>query len=317
MGISIFFEINEIPIFDLKVGYKFIVGKSDYKQYENISEKLGFKKDDKLLIIHADDLGLSRSVNKASFDALKKGHVNSASIMMTCKHINEVGKFAIENPEIDLGLHLTVTSEWRDYKWDGVLDSSKIPSMIDNKGHLFNNKKKFVLYANPYDLKNELQAQIDLAKSIGIRPSHIDSHEGALFFKQDLFKVYLEIGEENKLPVFVPKLVATHFDKDFPKPKNVVIVENFFMASPKIEFSDWENYYITILNNLKPGLSEIIVHLGIDDNEMQNITIEHPNFGSEWRNLDYDVVSSEKFQDAIETNNVKLVTWRQIQNVIY
>ena len=72
ISISIFFEINEIPIFDLKVGYKFITGKSDYKQYENISEKLGYSKDDKLLIIHADDLGLSRSVNKASFSALKK-----------------------------------------------------------------------------------------------------------------------------------------------------------------------------------------------------------------------------------------------------
>ena len=317
ISFSIFFEINEIPIFDLKVGYKFITGKSDYKQYENISEKLGYSKDDKLLIIHADDLGLSRSVNKASFSALKKGHINSASVMMTCEYIDEVGKFAIENPEIDLGLHLTVTSEWRDYKWDGVSDSSIIPSMIDKKGHLYDNKKKFVLNANPSDLKKELQSQIDFAISIGINPSHIDSHEGALFFNQDLFKTYLEIGEENKLPVFVPKLVAAHFDNEFPKPKNVVVIENFFMASPEIEFSDWENYYTGILNNLEPGLSEIIVHLGFDDKEMQDITVDHPNFGSKWRNLDYDVISSEKFQNALDNNNIKLVTWREIQNVIY
>ena len=317
ISVFIYFEINEIPIYNIKVAYKFISGVSDYEQYEGLAEKLGYSESDKLLIIHADDLGLSRSVNKATFSALKKGDINSASVMMTCKHINEVGKLAIENPELDLGLHLTVTSEWRDYKWDGVSDSALIPSMIDSKGHLYDNKKKFVLNANPSDLKKELQAQIDLAKSIGIKPTHIDSHEGALFFNQDLFKAYLEIGEVNKLPVFVPKLVAAHFDKHFPKPKNVVIVENFYMASPDIKFSDWENYYINILNNLKPGLSEIIVHLGFDDKEMQDITVDHPNFGSKWRNLDYDIVSSEKFKEALENNNINLVTWREIQNIIY
>ena len=167
------------------------------------------------------------------------------------------------------------------------------------------------------DLKKELQAQIDLAKSIGIKPTHIDSHEGALFFDQSIFKTYLDIGEENQLPVFVPKEVAVHFDKSFPKPENVVIVENMYMALPNLEFKDWSDYYVNVIENLKPGLNEIIVHLGYDDKEMQQITIEHPNYGSKWRNLDMDVVSSESFKQAIEKNNIKLVTWREIQKVIY
>ena len=201
ISVFIYFEINEIPIYNPKVAYKFITGVSEYDKYEGLAKKLGYLENDKLLIIHADDLGLSRSVNKASFSALKKGHINSASVMMTCKHINEVAKFAIENPKIDLGLHLTVTSEWRDYKWDGVSDSALIPSMIDSRGHLYDNKKKFVLNANPSDLKKELQAQVDLAKSIGIKPSHIDSHEGALFFNQDLFKAYLWIFKNCKFTI--------------------------------------------------------------------------------------------------------------------
>jgi len=105
----------------LKVAAKFINGKTNYKPYEGLAEKLGYSKDDKLLIIHADDIGLSNSVNQASFKALKNGYVNSGSIMMTCDYISEVGEFAIENPSIDLGLHLTVTSEWKNYKWNGVL----------------------------------------------------------------------------------------------------------------------------------------------------------------------------------------------------
>jgi hypothetical protein len=70
-------------------------------------------------------------------------------------------------------------------------------------------------------------------------------------------------------------------------------------------------------NNLGPGLNEIIVHLGYDDKEMQNITVDHPNYGSKWRNLDLDVISSQEFRKAIEDNNIKLVTWREIQNIIY
>ena len=118
--------MNEIPIYNPKVAYKFILGKTNYTQYENLAEKLGYLKTDKLLILHADDLGLSKSVNQASFKALKEGLVNSGSVMMPCDFISDVGNFAINNPEIDLGLHLTVTSEWRDYKWDGVAKSNLI-----------------------------------------------------------------------------------------------------------------------------------------------------------------------------------------------
>jgi predicted glycoside hydrolase/deacetylase ChbG (UPF0249 family) len=312
-----YFEYEEIPIYNLKVAAKFISGKTNYKPYEGLAEKLGYSKDDKLLIIHADDIGLSNSVNQASFKALKNGYVNSGSIMMPCDYISDVGEFAIENPSIDLGLHLTVTSEGRDYKWNGVLQPNETPSLINKKGELSENIKKFVLKAEPLELKNELQAQIDLSKSIGINPTHIDSHEGALFYDQDLFKVYLEIGEKNKLPVFVPKMVAVHFDKKFPKPENVVVIENFYMARKGIEHDEWETFYLNILDNLKPGISQLIVHLGYDDDEMKSITVDHPDFGSKWRNLDYDIVSSDKFKNALKNNKIKLITWKQIQNIIY
>ncbi len=312
-----YFEYEEIPIYNLKVAYKFILGETNYKPYDNLIEKLGYSKNDRLLILHADDIGLSKSVNKASFNALQKRYISSGSVMMTCEYISEVGQFAIQNPEIDLGLHLTVTSEWKNYKWDGVLDPSETPSLINKKGELFNNKKKFVLNADPEDLRKELQAQIDLSRSIGINPTHIDSHEGALFFDQDLFKVYLELGKENKLPVFIPKLVAVHFDENFPKPKNTIVIENFYMAEPDIEFNDWESYYLNILNELKPGLSQLIIHLAYDNDEMKSITVDHPNYGSKWRNLDYDIVSSDKFQKALIRNNIKLITWKEIQNVVY
>ena len=312
-----YFEYKEIPIYNLKVAAKFISGKMNYKPYEGLAEKLGYLKSDKLLIIHADDIGLSNSVNQASFKALQNGYVNSGSIMMPCDYISDVGQFVTKNPSIDLGLHLTVTSEWKNYKWDGILSPNETPSLINENGEFSKNSKQFVLNAKPSELKKELQAQIDLSRSIGINPTHLDSHEGALFFDENLFKVYLEVGEKNKLPVFVPKMVAVHFDENFPKPKNVIVIENFYMAQKGIEFNEWETFYLDVLNNIKPGLSQLVVHLGFDTPEMKSISIDHPNYGSKWRSLDYDIVSSDQFQNGLIKNNIKLITWKEIQKVLY
>jgi hypothetical protein len=312
-----YFEYKQLPIYNLKTAAKFLAGKSNYKNYEGIVEKLGYSEGDKLLIIHADDLGLSKSVNNASFSALKNGHVSSGSIMMTCDYVAEVREFVNENPGFDLGLHLTVTSEWRDYKWSGILNPQETPSLINDKGVFLETPKQFVLNAKPSELKKELQAQIDLSRSMGLNPTHIDSHEGALFFNEDLFRVYLEVGEENKLPAFVPKGVAIHFDKNFPKPKNLVVIENFYMAESGLGHDKWESFYLNVLDSVMPGLNQLVVHLGYDDDEMRAICVDHPNFGSKWRNLDYNIVSSDIFKEGLKRNKIKLVTWGEIQKAVY
>jgi len=315
--VFIYFDYKEIPIYDFKLAYKFIKGEQNYIQYKNIAQKLGYNKEDKLLIIHADDVGLSSSVNRASFKALKEGSVNSASIMMTCEKISEVSEFSKKNPDFDFGIHLTTTSEWKYYKWDGVLESIKIPSLINKNGNLHENIKLVTLKADPKELKKELQAQIDLAKSMEINISHIDSHEGALFFNTEFFKVYLELAKENRLAVFVPSLVTAQFDKNYKQPDNLVVIDNLYMAENGMNINDFENFYIDILNDLKPGLSQILVHLGYDNEEMKKITIDHPNFGSKWRSVDLNVVSSDKFKNTLIKNNIKLVNWKEIQSVLY
>jgi predicted glycoside hydrolase/deacetylase ChbG (UPF0249 family) len=316
-SIKIYFNVNDIPIYDIRLAYNFMFNKNKISQYENLSELLGFNKNDKLLILHADDLGLSESVNLASFDALSNGYVNSASVMIPAPKTIEVANYFKDNPNTDLGLHLTFTAEWKNYKWSGISPNDSIPSLINNKGDFFEKKKTFTIRANPLDVKKELQAQIDYAKSIGINPTHLDSHEGALFYSPEFFKIYIEVGNKNKLPVFVPQVLAPHFNSDFLKPNNLVVVNKMYMADKNVSFEDWSTYYIDILNNLNPGLNEIIVHLGYDDNEMQEITSQRIAFGSKWRNLDYAVVSSPEFKKVLTDNNIKLVTWKQIKNLLY
>ena len=237
--------------------------------------------------------------------------------MMPTPEVKEVAKHFIKNPNLDIGLHLTVTAEWENYKWDGISPKDSIASMIDEYGNFYEKKKNFIKNAKPEEVRIELQSQIDYAKSLGIIPSHIDSHEGALFFSPEIFKVYLEIAEKNNLPAFVPKELSPHFDKNFSKPKNLVIVEKLYMADKSIEFKNWENYYHSIIKELKPGLNEIIVHLGTDNKELKDITSNRIAFGSEWRNLDYEIISSSKFRSLLKDNDIKLVNWTDIKNIIY
>ncbi len=88
-----------------------------FGQTKSIAERLGYPADSKLLIIHADDLAVAHSEDAASFDALDKHSVTSASVMVPCPWLNEVAAYAKEHPDADLGLHLTLTSEWKTYRW--------------------------------------------------------------------------------------------------------------------------------------------------------------------------------------------------------
>lgn len=307
---------EQIPI-SLNTAIKLLLKKRSYSQYTGLAEKLGYSENDKLLIIHADDLGLARSVNKASFDAIKKNMVSSASIMAPCAYTDEVAVFAKKNPNADLGVHLTVTNEWKGCMWGPVLSKGPCSSLVDYKGGFHFGVKNFVNRSDPAEVKEELQAQIDSIRSLGINPTHIDSHEGALFFSKDLFRAYVEIGVKNELPVFVPKLVAIHFDQKFPKPESLIIIENFFMAQKGLKENQWERFYLNTINNLKPGLSQLLVHLAHDDKEMQKICGAKSSYGAKWRELDNKIITGPGFKNALVENNIKLVTWGEIKKVLF
>ena len=317
-GLRLFFYFNEIPIYDTRLIYNFIFHSDrPLKQYENLAQKLGYTSSDKLLIIHADDLGLSRSVNKASFEALSKGFISSASVMMPSPFVEEVAAYYVENPQIDLGLHLTFTSEWIGYKWTGVASSDEIGTLLDKEGFLHQSKVTVIKEANNSQIKIELQAQIDYARALGIVPTHMDVHEGTLFFDPEFFRTYIEVGHQNQIPVFVPKLLAPHFDEQFPVPPEVVLVDQMFMALKGTELNAMEDYYYHVLSSIKPGLNQLLIHLAFDDEEMNAITKDREAYGAKWREQDYKIVSSRKFQDLLKQNNIKLIQWREIQEVLY
>ena len=311
-----YFHYNQLPIYDINLAGKFILNEQINNDFDEISQILGFNPSDKLLIIHADDLGLCESVNSATFESFKNRAISSASVMMTTDEINEVASFSNTNQNYDMGIHLTVTSEWKLHKWGGILNNEDIPSILNKKNHLYWNKRKFTKNGKLDEIRKELQAQIDLGKSMGINPSHIDSHEGALFFDPDIFKLYLDLAKENDLLAFVPIQASVHFDENFKKPKHAIIIDQFHMLPEGINVSEIKDYYFNVIKNLEPGLSQIIVHLGKDEEELREITIDHPNFDYRWRQLDFDVFNSIDFKDHLKKHNIKIINWKDLKKLI-
>jgi len=153
-----------------------LVATTMHAQTRTIAERLGHPANSKLLILHADDLGVAHSENAASLDALDKGVINSASIMIPTPWVTEVAEYAKKNPNADLGLHLTLTSEWATYRWGSTAPRDQVPSLHDADGTLPRSTQTVATRAKLDEVEKELRAQIDRAYAIGIKPTHVDSH---------------------------------------------------------------------------------------------------------------------------------------------
>src|SRR5687767_1754732 len=178
----------------------FVFATSISAQTKTIAERLGYPPASKLLILHADDLGVAHSVNAASFEALQKGDISSASVMVPTPWIAEVAAFARAHPTADLGLHLTITSEWDTYRWGSVAPADKVASLLDSSGTFPRNDSAVAANAKPLEVERELRAQIDRALAMGIRPTHLDAHMFALFSTPELFATYVKVARAYRLP---------------------------------------------------------------------------------------------------------------------
>ncbi|HZQ94118.1 MAG TPA: polysaccharide deacetylase family protein [Candidatus Sulfotelmatobacter sp.] len=286
-------------------------------QSKTTAERLGYPRDAKLLIIHADDLAVAHSEDAASFDALDRHAATSASIMVPCPWLTEVAAYAKAHPDADLGLHLTVTSEWKTYRWGPVGSKDKVPSLLDSEGYLWADNDPATKNIKADEAEREIRAQIEKAKAMGIRPTHVDSHMGEFFERPDLLGVYLKVARENKLPFLAALMPDTPKELSSQLSPNDIVLDHVVMAYPEVRAGDWQKFYLDAVKNLKPGLTEFIVHLAHDDAEMQAITTGHPDYGSAWRQRDYDVITSPEFKKALQDNHVILIRWSDIRKLLH
>ncbi|MBX9656242.1 polysaccharide deacetylase family protein [bacterium] len=289
---------------------------------ETQAEKLGFPADKKVLILHADDIGMCYEANEAAKVSLPGKHYLSCSAMAPCPWFNEFADWCKQNPQYDVGLHVTLNSEWKYYRWGSVSDPSDVPGLIDKSGYLHNSTVVTALRAKPDQVEKEIRAQFEKAIAAGFKPSHIDSHMGTVFARPDFIEAYLKVAKDYKVPAFVPapseKLVARLRKEGTPiTPQHVELMEKH--EGPKVDdfyviggsakdYDEKKSQTLALIESLQPGLTQIIFHPSIETETTRQITGTARTRGWEaklWG--DPDVIKYFADNGIIQTD------WRELQ----
>jgi predicted glycoside hydrolase/deacetylase ChbG (UPF0249 family) len=254
---------------------------------ETYAEKLGWNSSDKVVILHVDDAGMSYDSNEGAIQALTKGIATSVSVMMPCPWVPGFISFLKDHPEVDAGLHLTMTSEWKDYRWGPLSGKPQVPGMTDSTGSLWSSVEQVVQHASADEIEKEIHAQLDRARGMGFQPTHLDSHMGTLFATPQFLERYIKVGIQEKIPVMLPgghaTLIARQMNMPEEQLQQIRQLGQMIWASglPVLDDLHNESYnwqppsqksgekefnrqaaakYIEALKNLKPGLTMVIMH---------------------------------------------------------
>jgi chitin disaccharide deacetylase len=276
-----------------------------------LQERLGYPANARLLMIHADDFGMSRSVDRAISQALENGWVTSASVMVPCPWFPEVVAWARKHPNADLGIHLVLNSEWPGYRWGPVASSDKVASLLDPTGYFFDDPSLFT-HVKMSEVETELRAQVDKAEAEGMHISHLDSHMIALTTTRHLFEIYQNLGEEYDLPIALVKNGSYRMPDGIAPAADALALDDVITMDPGISSREWVSWYEKNLARLKPGIYQLIVHLAYDDQEMRAMTAGHPDWGAAWRQRDFDMVQSAGFRTFLRDQHFVLVNWSQL-----
>lgn len=298
-----------------------IVGHLKKKFPLSLVEQLGYSNKDILVIVNIDDVGLHKDETEASFRALNFGIVKSGSIMVPCPNFDQVMKLWKENPETDLGIHLTLTCEWGEkYPWTPVLPQTDVPSLYNPEGRMWPTTEALLLHSNQKDIERELAAQITKVLDTGLKPTHLDHHMN-FAFHWELFPVVTELSRKFGLPMRAPKrkIFKLPFVKNnlwslrrkgyvFPDTrKGIYMMEG---EDQSLEFRKMK--YHNHLSSLKPGVHNIHVHIAFQTKELQYIIGVHDSF---IRQIDYDVWTSDDTKKLAEELGITFIGYRPLQKL--
>jgi hypothetical protein len=270
------------------------------------------------LIVHADDAGMCHSVNRATIEAMDHGIVTSASILVPCPWFLEFADYARRHPEKDFGVHLTLTSEWATYRWGPVASRDKVASLLDDEGYLYRESAPAAAHARLHEAETELRAQIDRAKKFGIRLSHIDTHMGTLFARADLLELYVNLGISYNLPImFSRQGEGSRLETLYPAIRgharqaiealerhHLPVLDAVTMFYVPSAHAFRKSRYLDALHAIGPGVTELIIHCGIDNDELGAITSS-----AAMRDSDRRFALDPEVKSDLERSGIKLTTW--------
>ncbi|NIA13662.1 MAG: ChbG/HpnK family deacetylase [Nitrospiraceae bacterium] len=286
------------------------------------AERLGWPAGSRIAIFHVDDAGMCHDANVGTIEALEKGVATSTSIMMPCAWVGEFARYVAANPTVDAGLHLTLTSEWKNYRWGPVAGKSAVPGLVDKEGCMWHEVEQVVANASPDEIETEIRAQLDRALTLGLKPTHLDSHMGTLFASPAFFERYLKVGAEKNIPVLVPGGHLTHVKAGLPLPEEAVkmmaqkawdaglpVVDDIHVGSYEgMTPEDKKGLVIDFLRTLKPGITEFIVHCTRPSENFQHISSS-----GRMRLAELNAMCDPEVKKVVEEEGIILTTWREMK----
>ena len=252
---------------------------------ENWAEKLGYPVNSKVVMLHADDIGMCSEANEAVIPYLLNDQIQSAAAMVPCPWFNDIADWYKKHPEEDIGLHLTLTSEWKNYRWGPVSNPSNVPELIDPEGYMWRGVIDVVSRTPVTTIEKEVRAQIERAYERGIKPGHIDTHMGTLYSKVEyaeaFFKVAMEYGIPANVIEFTPDRVQKFRKQGYPITARLIQsgteytlpkLDDFTSVPNGKSYQEKKENFFDLIQNLEPGITEIIFHPSIETEGLKKIT---------------------------------------------
>ena len=287
-----------------------------------VLQKLGFSNDDRVIIIHTDDIGMCQASVDAFAEMVDFGLISSGAVMVPCPWFLEAAAFAVDHPEADLGAHLTLTSEWQTYRWGPISTRDPETGLLDEQG-LFHRRSEGVWeHADPEAVQVELEAQVIRALAEGINLTHIDTHMGSVAHPK-FISSYVQLAMKFGLPLMIPRMdVPTIMAQQRVDEATAQTLADSLQTLEEmglplldgisgLELEHAENRFDQAkeaLLALKPGLTHFIIHPSKDTPELRHIT-------TSWdcRVADYETFTSQATRDFIKNEGIQVIGYRALK----
>jgi hypothetical protein len=278
----------------------------------NLAEKLGVGR---AVILHVDDLAMCHGANRAFLDLARAGFVTCGSLMVPCPWFSEIAEAACGNPALDLGVHLTLTSEWRHYRWRPLSTVSRASGLIDDDGYFWRDIASLRAHLVPEAAEVELRAQIELAVASGIAPTHIDAHMAAAMLPE-LLDLHIRLGLEYAVVPVLPRGIGWAPERESYAAAlarldamGVPVIDHFRGTLP-VEADQTAPRYRATIEGLKPGVTHFALH-ATAPGEIEVIAPEHTG----WRTREYALLASGAAAEWCAGNGIATIGYRDIQRL--
>lgn len=285
-------------------------------------KKLGFSDNDRVVIIHADDLGMCQSTITACEELFKMSGISSAAVMVPCPWFLSAARLHRDVENVDLGVHITLTSEWKEYRWRPISTVDVESGLFDSQGYFHKSSKEVQNNGNPVFVRDEINTQINLAMSEGIVPTHIDTHMGAVAHPKFMFD-YINAGLSRKIPPMLFRMTKKEWMNIGLDETSATIVEKLLLNLeeqgvplvdhlrsipldvPDNRFEQAKDMF----DALPPGITHFIIHPAIETPELKAIT---PDWMS--RVGDYHLFRDKKIHSYLKNKGIHVVGYRDVKS---